>query len=150
MSASKVWITNEVSDSYTATVSDKGQVRLNTGGAWTHANINKAASSAMAVLVNGAAYLKEVILGAMPATASCLLIVDSATSAASATTYDVSGSAKITKIQIPVAAAATGDQPRAVVIPLEVFCATGITYNVGGDGASMGNVTNITFVYQDL
>lgn len=145
----KIFITDEVNDAYTATVSDKGQVRT-MPLATSHKTIASAASSAAVVLVSGAGYLKSVIIGSLPATASTLLIVDTALSAyASAVALDVSGANKITKIGIPAAAAAATAQTQNIVIPLDVYCTSGITYALGCDGTS-GNCNNITIVYQDL
>lgn len=146
---SKLILTDEVNTSNTATVHSGGQVRI-MPIATTHTNLNVAATSATVVLNSGACYLKSVIIGSLPATASVLLLLDTATSAASAVPSDISGANKITKILIPAAAAAPTAQAQNIVVPLEVYCTTGLTYNVGGDGVSIGNLTNVTIVYQDL
>jgi len=145
----KLFLADEINDSYTATVSDKGQLRT-MPIATSHLCLASAASSAAVVLVTGGGYIKSVIVGSLPATASTLLLVDTALSAyASASALDVSGANKITKIQIPAAAAAPTAQVQNIVIPVDVFCTSGLTYALGCDGTS-GDVKNLTLVYQDL
>lgn len=145
----KLFITDEINDSYTATVTDKGQLRT-MPLAQSHMNLASGASSAATVLVTGSGYVKSVIIGSLPATATTLLIVDTALSAyASASSLDVSGANKITKITVPAAASAPTAQTQSYVIPIEVFCTSGITYALGCDGTS-GNLKNVTIVYQDL
>jgi hypothetical protein len=145
----KLFVTDEVNPSYTANVSDKGQIRT-MSMAQSHTNINSAATSAVTVVNAAACWLKSVIIGELPATASCLILFDRASSAASANALDVSGSAKIAKISIPAVAAATTAQVQNITIPFDVYCASGLCYNIGGDGTLIGNVNNVTIIYQDL
>jgi hypothetical protein len=148
----KFFITDELNDSYTAGVTQRGRVRT-AEFAQTHYAIPSAASSAMTVLNNGTCWLKSVIVGSLPATATALLLWDTATSAASALT-ETSGANRITKIRIPAAAgsvAVSGDPSvETSVIPLNVYCASGLTYNLGGDGTLTGNSNSVTIVYEDL
>ena len=145
----KLFLTDEINDANTATVTNKGQLRA-MPLAQSHVSLASAASSAATVLVTGPAYLKSIILGSLPGTATSILISDTALSAyASAVALDVSGANKICKIVVPAAAAAATAQTQQIVIPLDVYCTSGITYALGCDG-STGNLKNVTIVYQDL
>jgi hypothetical protein len=141
----KVFITDEVNDMYTADITSGGQLRVNEGAS-THIAIASAASSATVVARTSPCWIKSVIVGSLPGTATTLLLLDTATSGASASTFDVSGANKIAKIRI--AANTVTAQTFPGVIPIDVYCTTGLTYALGGCGTDVGNLADITIVYQ--
>jgi hypothetical protein len=141
----KVFITDEVNDSYTADVTSVGNMKVETGAS-SHYKISGVPSSASYVLSTTPCWLKSVIIGSLPATASSVNLYDTATSAASGA--EASGANHIAKFIIQPAAAAATAQVQNYVIPLNVYCTTGLSYGLGQDGTNIGVLSNVTIIYQ--
>ena len=139
----KILISDETNNSYTAQVTNGRRVRVE-NGAGTHLSIASAASSATVVLASGPAWIDKVIIGSLPGTATDLLIFDTSGTTNSAAVFDVSGANRIAKIDIPVDATAS-QFPNS--IDIGVYCTSGLTYALGGN-AKVGNLDNITIIYQ--
>ena len=140
----KILISDETNNSYTAQVTNGRQVRAQTGGG-SHYKIASAASSSSVALSSTGAWLDRVIIGSLPATATCLNFYDTSASALSAA--ESSGANHIAHLDIPVLAGVSAyNGPYS--IDIGVYCTTGLTYALGDDGVSLGNHADITIIYQ--
>lgn len=139
----KIFITDEVNDSYTARVTSTGSLRVN-GSNNLFVKVASAASSGSTVVSSSPCWLKGVVIGNQPATASTFHIYDAASSAASATTTGLIGKMALAIASIGVSAA-TDNFPR--YIDFGCYCASGLAYGVGQDGTP-GNHDGITLIYR--
>ena len=143
----KILISDETNSTYTAQVTNGRRVRIERG-AGSHLAIGSAASSSTIVANAAACYLDKIIIGSLPATATTLLLLDTATSGASGAVLDVSGANRIAKITIEPVAVAPTAQTGSYVIPIEVYCTSGLTYALGSTGTDIGNLDDISIIYQ--
>ena len=141
----KVFITDEVNDGYTADVTNAGKVKVESGAA-SHYKCVSAAASASVVVSSTPCWLKTVIVGGLPATATCINLYDTSGTVASAA--EASGANHIAKLIIPAVAVAATAQTNTYVVPINVYCTSGLTYALGQDGTNMGNAANISITYQ--
>ena len=141
----KIFVTDEVNDTYTTQVTSGKKLRVEPGAS-SHYKIVSAASSASVVISSTPCWLKSVIIGSFPATATCLNLYD--TSGAANSGAESSGSNHIAKIVIPAIASAPTAQVLPYIVPFDVYCTTGLTYGLGQDGTNMGNHKDITIIYQ--
>jgi hypothetical protein len=140
----KVFISDEGNNGYTARVTSGSKLKVE-GGASRHQKMASAASSASVVISSTACYLKSIIVGGLPASASSLCVYDTSGTAASAN--NVSGANTIGYVFIPALAAAATAQTHTFVYPFDVYCTSGLTIGLGQDGQS-GNMNNVTVIYQ--
>lgn len=138
----KRFITDETNPSYTQRVTSNGQAKV-TPFSGTHLKLASAASSSSVVASTSPVWLDKIIVGTLPATASCIHLYDTATSAASAAA--ASGANHILRLSIPANTVTASSLPG--VIPIGVYCTTGLAYALGQDGTS-GNANDITLIYQ--
>ena len=139
----KLFITDEVNDSYTARVTSTGALRVSDSNN-LYAKVASAASSGSTVVVATTCWLKGVVIGKQPATASSFIIYDAAASAASASTTAV-----VAKFTLPIASTgvSAGNDNFPKYIDLGCYLTSGLAYGVGQDG-QLGNNDGLTLIYR--
>ena len=154
----KTFITDETNPNYTADVTNARKLKVETGAA-LFACISSARSScddAVSAVWAGAGYLKHVIIGQRPATATQLAFYDNsgATTGAAWTAFGTSGANVIARLHLDTSADLSGQyNPYPRVIPFNVYCTSGLTVVIG-EGSSVagtilsGTCNDVTVVYQ--
>jgi hypothetical protein len=144
----KIFITDEGNNSYTADVTSQGLLRISNDGSGHYMCASAAQSGASAVSTSPC-WLKSVIIGTTPATATHVNLYDSsgwASASGGATIFGVSGANWIGSLMIePSAASAWASNPR--IIPFNVYCASGLCVGIGDNGTK-GDIRGVTIIYQ--
>jgi len=147
----KVFITDEVNDSYTADVTSGSKLKVEVGaGSWK--GISSAHTTVSAQQVNdGGCYLSSIIIGTQPLTAGSIQIYDTYGSASNCSAFGTSGDNIVVSLGVePSAASGFSVYPK--VIPINVYLTTGLCIGMGVSGSDssnrVGNIKDVTVVYQ--
>jgi hypothetical protein len=151
----KIFLTDELNDMYTAKVTAAKKLWIENGAA-SFKMLSSAASTVNAsaqTVASSPSYLKAVIIGSVPATATQLSIYDSSiTDTCNLSAFGSSGANVLARLSLDASAgvsASTGMFPR--VIPLDVYCTSGIVAAIG-EGQTYANLSGcakgITILYQ--
>ncbi len=147
----KIFITDEGNNDYTADVTRAGLLRT-VDAADSIYRAPSAAASAGRSIYSAACWLKSVIVGSSPATASVINIYNTSASgnySGSAGAAAISGTSAaniVARINIPVTSTtAVTLMPR--VLPFNVYLASGLVLGLGDDGQD-GDLDGVTVVYQ--
>ena len=151
----KVFITDEVNDSYTADVTNAGKVKTEDGAA-AFSFLSSAKSLVSAQTVSTApCYLKSIIIGEKPVTAATLTIYDTGISAGNVSGFGSSGANVVATLVWNMGAASAvvsglGSEPK--LIPMNVYLTSGLTIGTVSAAAPglgyLGCLRNVTIVYQ--
>ncbi len=150
----KVFITDEVNDMYTADVTNAGKLKVETGAGKFAAITSAHTLITAANPVTGAAYLKSIIFGDVPASATQITIYDTSMSASNVSGFGFDSAQLVAAFGFePTAGALSADRltfPKS--IPIDVYCASGITVAVGHSACDsagrIGAMRNIFITYQ--
>lgn len=152
----KVFITDEVNDTYTADVTNAGKVKVELGAA----SFLKLSSAQTIVSGTTAAtspcYLKSILVGSLPATATTIGLWDTAVSAGNLSAFGTTGANCIALLTIDTSAgiSAAGGAMFPAIFPFDVYCASGLAISIGmsagatDGGSRVGCVKGVTIVYQ--
>lgn len=145
----KVFITDEVNDSYTADVTNGGKLKVETGASTFHKCTSAQVTALCEKVYDGACYLNKIIFGKAPATAASFSVYDCTTAfSSSVTAFGTSGSNIVCEL-VETKVALSGEQyPK--VLPIDVYLASGLTVGVSVSAISgtTGCWDDITVVYQ--
>ena len=145
----KVFITDEVNSMYTADVTNAGKVKIEEGAA-LHEILSSARttkSTSGQYISTSPCYLKNVIIGFVPATASILSLYDTTTSASDLSSFGSSGDHIISRLDIDTASASNFPK----TIPFNVYCTSGLMAAIGEGqkyASASGCAPQITITYQ--
>lgn len=146
---SRVFITDEGNDSYTADVTRAGLLRMLDAGS-NYYRVPSAVASASYPVYTAACWLKSVIIQNHPATATTIGIFNSsgANSGGSGTWGSTSAVNIIARMVVGITGAGSAANMLPKEIPFNVYCASGISVGLGSDVADMGCIDGVTIVYQ--
>ena len=151
----KVFITDEGDNAYTVNVTSSGMLRVSNA-----ANVHYVCDSAHSLLsgeivCSAGCYLEKIIFGQMPATAAMCQVFDhGAGTAGHISAFGTSGANVVARLAFePTAGALSADYLQfPKVVPLGVYCTSGITIGVSHSGVDaagrIGCIKNFTVVYQ--
>jgi hypothetical protein len=152
---SKWFLTDELNDMYTVQVTNAKKAKIETG-AGLFKILSSAASTVNAsaqTVASAPCYLKSIIIGQIPATATQVSLYNSApTSTTNMSAFGSSGDNIIARLQIDTSAgvcAAAATYPR--VIPIDVYCSSGLVAAIGEGqtyAALSGCAKGVTIIYQ--
>lgn len=151
----KVFITDEVNDMYTADVTRGGKLKVEQGAANHYRATSAQALISGEIVASAGCYLKSIIFGSAPATATNFWIWDhGAGTAGGISAFGTSGDNVVAMLGLePSAGAVSADFlnfPKT--LPIDVYCTSGITVGIGmsaGDSVGrIGCLKNVTVVYQ--
>ena len=160
----KVFITDEVNDMYTADVTNAGKIKVEDGASsFMYLTSAQSVKSGQTV-VNGAAWLKSVIVGEYPHSAATLHLYNAGSDTSSGleglTAWGTSGDHVVGKVTFEVGADSavacgisnlvTAQVP--MVVPFNVYCSSGIVAAISLSGtlgsAFLGCMKGVTVTYQ--
>lgn len=155
----KVLISDEGNLDYTANVTSNGALQMSeTANKFYKCNSaqNATANGSAERIYEGACWVKGLIFGSYPATATTVGLYDTYTCASNLSSFGKSGSNIIATLGFePTAGALSAmflEFPKT--IPLNVYCASGITVSIGLSAADslgrIGTLKNMTVVYQTV
>lgn len=154
---SKIYITDEVNDSYTAKVTRAGELQVETAGDGFYC-MESAISDISGQTAASACWLKSVTIGEMPISAAALYIFNTIDSAGEVCAFGSSGDHIVAKIEFSVgdgSAVACGTEnlqvERApVTLPFNVYLSSGLTLAHGScfGSTAAGVFRNVTVTYQ--
>lgn len=145
----KIFITDEVNDSRSAQVTKGNQLRIN-AGAPSKVLVASAAASAAKTVVSSPCWLHKVIIAGLPSAAASLRIWDTSAAgnssadgtgvSALSTALSLTGANMLLDMVLEPSAALSGEKTGLfpVVVPLDVYCASGICVEIGDTGAVNG------------
>ena len=133
----KVFITDEVNDNYTADVTNAGKVKVETADANYKLIASAQTTISAQAIYDGACYVKGISLS-YPATASTLIVYNTYVSAGGVSAFGTSGDNIVTRISIPVGhgSAVSGGGQTPFYVPLNVYLASGLSIGNGGHSAN--------------
>jgi len=150
----KVFVTDEVNDNYTLDITNARKAKVE-NGAGLHQFLSSAATTVNTsgqVISETPCYIKSVILGTLPVTATQLRLYDCTDVSASNLSAFANGDNVLAHITMDSSAglcALAAAYPR--VLPFDVYCASGLTVAIGEGqqyGVLSGCAKNVTIVYQ--
>jgi len=151
----KIFITDEVNDNYTADVTNAGKVKTEDGAA-LHTILSSAANTVNTsgtVVSTGPCYVKSIIMGTLPVTATQISLYDCTdVSADNLSAFGSSGSnilARLTMDSSGGLCALAAAYPKS--FPINVYATSGLTVAIGEGqtyAALSGCAKNVTIVYQ--
>lgn len=156
--ANKVFITDETNDHYTADVTNAKKLKVETGAAGFYiassafGGLGTGGTSGAQTITTAATWLKNLIIGTIPATATQICLYNALVSANSPSSFGASGDHIISRISIDTSAgicASIAEFPK--VIPFNVYCSSGLMVGIGEgtDHAPLsGNAQGVTVTYQ--
>jgi len=152
----KVFITDEVSDTRTADVTNGRKLKVENGSSNFHVcNTAQTLISAEAIY-DGGCYVEKVIFGSKPASAATLTIFDTYSSASHVSAFGSSGSNVACVLGLEASGAISGagmnalDYPKS--IDIGVYLTTGLSVGLSCSAADslgrLGTLQGCTIIYQ--
>jgi len=149
----KIFITDEINDTYTATVTSGKLLRVE-NGASNFYRVSSAHTLISAVSASsGACFVKSVIVGTIPATASSICLYDTSVCASHVSAFGTSGGNIIAVIGLDVSGSISGSPTMyPKIFPINVYCTTGLSVGIGTSATDktsrVGCIKDITVIYQ--
>lgn len=145
----KVFITDEVNDMYTADVTNASKVKVEDAAALFVAldSARTTKSTSGQYVATAPCYLKNVIIGHVPATATTLSFYNTTTSASDLSAFGSSGDHIIGRLDLDTASASNFPK----TIPFNVYCTSGLIAAIGEGqdyAVASGCAKQITVTYQ--
>lgn len=168
--ANKVFITDETNDHYTADVTNAKKLKVETGAAGFYiassafGGLGTGGISGAQVITTAATWLKNLVIGTVPTTATQICLYNALVSANSPSSFGSSGDHIISRIIIEPSGAGYATEASALelawlagkaaypkVIPFNIYCSSGLMVGIG-EGTThaplSGNAQGVTVTYQ--